>query len=73
MLLHAASSLHRGRIHVAGLRVLEFIEIEGLPAHEIVGSAQTRSGVPLKVVQWTLFAPEFRHFHNMQLLGRLSI
>jgi hypothetical protein len=44
-------------IHITGIESADFIEVKGLPAHEIIGSAQTRSGVPLKVVQWTLFAP----------------
>jgi hypothetical protein len=32
------------------------LTIGGLPGHEIIGTAQSRSGVSLKVVQWTIFA-----------------
>jgi hypothetical protein len=33
------------------------ITINGLPGHEVAGTARSQSGVKLKVVQWTIFAP----------------
>lgn len=46
-----------------GMRALQRVALDGakttviggLPAHEILGKAQSPSGVPLRVVQWTIF------------------
>jgi len=44
-------------LQAGGIESAKAVTVEGLPAHEIVGSAQTRSGIALKIVQWILFGP----------------
>jgi hypothetical protein len=44
-------------IQINGIESANDLVIEGVPAHEIRRSAKTRTGVPLKVVLWTLFYP----------------
>lgn len=44
-------------LRVDGIDSTNMTEIAGRPGQEIVGRGQTRSAVPLKMVQWTVFAP----------------
>jgi hypothetical protein len=44
-------------IQITAMESAKIVAIEGLPAHEILGSAQTQTGVRLRVVQWLLFGP----------------
>jgi len=44
-------------IQVDGIDSTSSTEVAGRPVQEIVGRGQARSAVPLKIVQWTVFAP----------------